>query len=112
MSTIFIMVFGIFLRFLAPLFVTMLILHFLKRLDDHWQAEGDDELALQVKDNMPCWKEQGLSIDEIKLRAEKNKQPCWQTYRLSNGFLREVCLTCEVYLAASAPVPLHSSAHL
>lgn len=112
MSTIFIMMIGIFLRFLAPLFLTMLILHFLKRLDDRWQAESENDQALKASDDMPCWKEQGLSIDEIKLRAEKNKQPCWQTYRLSNGFLREVCLTCEVYLAASVPVPQHSSVHL
>ena len=63
-----------------------------------------------MKDEMPCWKEQGLSVDEIKFRAEKDNQPCWQTHRLSNGYLREACLDCEVFLSAPIPAPQHSHA--
>ena len=84
----------------------------LRRLDARWQAEAEKERGLLIKDEMPCWKEQGLSMDEIKLRAEKSNQPCWQTHRLSNGYLREACLDCEVFLSAPIPAPKHSHAHL
>jgi hypothetical protein len=112
MNTILVFVTGVFLRLIVPLAVTALIVYMLHRLDVRWQVEAENERARLVKDDMPCWKEQGLSMDEIKLRAEKNDQPCWQTYRLSNGYLREDCLDCEVFLSAPIPTPKHSPAHL
>src|SRR3972149_9450193 len=105
MNTILVFVTGVFLRLIVPLAVTALIVYMLHRLDVRWQFEAENERARLVKDDMPCWKEQGLSMDEIKLRAEKNNQPCWQTYRLSNGYLREDCLDCEVFLSAPIPTP-------
>lgn len=111
MNTIFAFALGIFLRLIVPLAVTALIVYLLHKLDVRWQIEAEKERALLVKDDKPCWKEQGLSMDEIKLRAAKSDQPCWQTHRMSNGYLREACLDCEVFLSAPAPVVKHSNAH-
>ena len=111
MNTIFAFAVGIFLRLIVPLAVTALIVYLLHKLDVRWQIEAEKERALLVKDDKPCWKEQGLSMDEIKLRAAKSNQPCWQTHRMSNGYLREACLDCEVFLSAPAPVVKHSNAH-
>ena len=85
MNTLLVLITGILLRLVVPLVITALIVAALRRLDARWQAEAEKERQALVKDETPCWKEQGISMDEIKLRAEKNKQPCWQTHRLSNG---------------------------
>ena len=105
-------VIGVFLRLMVPLTVTALVVFLLHRLDVRWQAEAEKEHAALVKNNMPCWKEEGLSIDEIMVRAAKDEQPCWQTHRLANGYLREACLDCEVFLAAPAPAAKHINAHV
>ncbi|MBI3161321.1 MAG: hypothetical protein HYZ23_02365 [Chloroflexi bacterium] len=102
---------GVFLRLIVPLGLTALIVFWLRRLDVRWQAEAEKERTALAKDSAPCWKEQGLSVDEIQLRAEKDGKPCWQTHRLSNGYLREACLDCEVFLAAPVPAVAHSNAH-
>ena len=111
MNTLLVFVTGVLLRLIVPLAVTALVVYFLHRLDVRWQVEAENERAMLVKDDKPCWKEQGLSMDEIKLCAAKNEQPCWQTHRLSNGYLREACLDCEVFLSAPIPTPKHSHAH-
>ena len=112
MNTILVLVTGIFLRLIVPLAVTALIVYLLHRLDVRWQIEAENERAMLVKDVLPCWMEQGLSLDEIRLLDSKNTQPCWQTHRLSNGYLREACLDCEVFISAPIPMPKHSHIHL
>jgi len=112
MNTLLVLITGILLRLIVPLVITVLIVFVLGRLDARWQAEAEKEHQILVKDEMPCWREQGLSMDEIKLRAEKDNQPCWQTHRLSNGYLREACLDCEVFLTAPIPAPQHAPVHL
>ena len=111
-TSIMVMLTGLFVRLVVPLVITALVVYALRRLDARWQAEAEKERKNLVKDEMPCWKEQGLSTDEIKFHAAKDNQPCWQTHRLSNGYLREACLDCEVFLYAPIPVPQHSHAHL
>lgn len=112
MNTFLVFVTGVLLRLVVPLVITALVVYILHRLDVRWQAEAEDEHAALVKDEEPCWKEQGLSMNEIKLRAAMNKQPCWQTHRLANGYLREGCLDCEAFLSAPLPTPKHSHIHL
>jgi hypothetical protein len=111
MNTFSVFVVGAFLRLAVPLMVTALIVYLLRRLDVRWQAEAGKECVLLLNDDMPCWKEQGFSAAEIKMRAAQNTQPCWQTYRLSNGYLREACLDCEVFLSAPAPAVVHLHSH-
>ncbi|MCE9647040.1 MAG: hypothetical protein K8S20_13645 [Chloroflexi bacterium] len=112
MNTILAVLTGLFVRLIVPLAITALVVFALRKLDARWQAEAELERKTLVKDEMPCWKEQGLSTEEIKFRAEKDNQPCWQTHRLSNGYLREACLDCEVFLDAPVPAPKHLHAHL
>jgi len=111
-NSILVLLAGVFVRLAIPLLITALVVLLLRKLDARWQADAEKERVTLVKDEMPCWKEQGLSMDEIRLRVEKNKQPCWQTHRLSNGYLREACLDCEVFLSAPIPRLQHSHAHL
>jgi hypothetical protein len=112
MTTFLVFVLGIALRLIVPLTITIVIVFVLRKLDARWQAEAEKERIALVKDELPCWKEQGLSVEEIRLRAVQNNQPCWQTHRLSNGYLREACLECEVFLDAPIPAPKHANVHI
>lgn len=96
---------GVALRLGIPLLLTALVVIALRRLDARWQKEAELERSLLVKDEAPCWKEQGLSVDEINAKAAESGKPCWQTHRLSNGYLREACLECEIFLTAPVPEP-------
>lgn len=102
---------GLFLRLVLPLLATMLVVFALRALDMRWQREAERERNLLVKNDTPCWKEQGLALEEIKARAAESGKPCWQIHRLSNGYLREACLDCNVFLDAPAPALEHSKAH-
>lgn len=108
MNTLFVLITGIFLRLIVPLVITALIVFALRRLDIRWQTEAEKEHQVLAKDGTPCWKEQGLSMEEIKLRVEEGAQPCWQAHRLSNGYLQEACLDCDVFLNAPIPTLKHS----
>jgi hypothetical protein len=110
-SLLFVLI-GLLVRLALPLAVTAFIVYLLHKLDARWQAEAEAERILLIKDDLPCWKEQGLSMSEIKIRAAKADQPCWQTHRLSNGYLREGCLDCEVFRSAPILTPKHSHIHL
>lgn len=110
-NAIFAVLLGLFVRLGLPLLVTMLIVILLRALDNRWQKEAEKERGLLVKDETPCWKEQGLSITEIKAKAAASGKPCWQIHRLSNGYLREACLDCDLFLDAPIPMPKHSNIH-
>ena len=103
---------GLFVRLILPLLVTILIVLALRSLDARWQHEAELERNLLIRDEEPCWKEQGLSMEEIKARAAESGKPCWQIHRLSNGYLREACLDCEVFINAPAPTLKPSKAHI
>ena len=110
-NEIFAVLLGLFVRLVLPLLVTMLIVILLRALDTRWQREAEKERGLLIRDEAPCWKEQGLSMEEIKAKAAASGMPCWQIHRLSNGYLREACLDCEVFLDAPIPAPKHSNIH-
>lgn len=110
-NTIFALILGLVVRLGLPLLVTLLVVLGLRRLDGRWQKEAELERGLLVRDEERCWKEQGLSMDESKVRAAESGKPCWQIHRLSNGYLREACLDCEVFINAPAPVLKPSKAH-
>lgn len=103
---------GVAIRLAIPLLVTALIVIALRRLDVRWQKEAELERNLLVRDESPCWKEQGLSVEEIKAKAEASGKPCWQLHRLPNGYLREACLDCEVFLSAPIPETKHAISHV
>lgn len=111
-NTIFALILGVFLRLVLPLLVTGLVVYGLRALDIRWQREAELERDLLVRDEEPCWKEQGLSMEEIKARVAESGKPCWQIHRLSNGYLREACLECEVFIDAPPPALKPSKAHV
>ncbi|MBL8077873.1 MAG: hypothetical protein JNM55_07920 [Anaerolineales bacterium] len=112
MNTTLALLTGLFVRLAIPFLVTALVVLALRKLDARWQAEAEKEHRVMTRDNEPCWKEQGLAMDEIKLRAAKSEQPCWQMHRLSNGYLREACLDCDVFISAPIPSSKHTTAHI
>ena len=93
---------GIALRIGIPILITVLISIYLHRLDERWQTEGEE---LEVPVEKPeCWKIMGcLPEERAKCMGFLSPLPCWQTRRLSNGYLRQQCLTCLVFRRASAP---------
>jgi len=93
---------GVFLRLVIPIIGTSVLIFFLRRLDARWQAEA--KLQPLPVDKPECWKIKGCSSEQQKnCMAGSSALPCWQVYRLPNGYLREECIACEVFL--DAPVP-------
>lgn len=111
-NTIFVILTGVLLRLIVPLALTALVVFMLHKLDARWQAEAELEKGILVKDEMPCCKEPGVSIEQITLRLALGERPCWQTHRLVNGHLREDCLDCAVFRDTPMPAPnVHGHAH-
>jgi hypothetical protein len=106
LSSILAVLFGVVLRLLVPIAVTALIVYELRKLDARWQEEAEKEHKTLVIDEMPCLKMQGISIEQMKLRASLSAQPCWQVKRSHSGHLSEACLSCEVFLDAPVPAPI------
>jgi len=96
---------GLALRLLIPILVTGFIVVALSRLDKRWRGEGTTN---RLKVEKPqCWKTQRCSPSGRKdCLAYKSAQPCWQVFRLSNGYLDEKCLLCPVL--AKTPAPLQT----
>ncbi len=93
---------GLFLRLAIPIAGTILVITLLRKLDAHWQAEAQLQLVLVPKTE--CWKIKGCSAEQKKnCIAASSPLPCWQTFRQSNGYLREKCISCGVFIDAPAP---------
>ena len=93
---------GLLLRLALPIVGTGILIYFLRKLDAHWQTEA--QLAPIAIQKVECWKVKGCSPEQQKkCIAVTSSLPCWQAYRLPNGYLREKCLSCEVFV--NAPIP-------
>lgn len=93
---------GLLLRLAIPIGGTILVIFILRKLDARWQAEGE---ILPVSVERPeCWKINGCTSEQIEnCSASTSSLPCWQVFRLPNGYLNEECLSCKVFI--EAPVP-------
>jgi hypothetical protein len=92
---------GLAVRLMIPILVTVLVVLVLTRLDRRWQTQGTTT-ASQVR-KPSCWDMKHCSIEQRKACAGfKSKAPCWQAFRLANGYLDEKCLGCPVFAAAPA----------
>src|SRR6266508_1425102 len=90
------------LRLALPIVGTGILIYFLRKLDAHWQTEA--QLAPISVQKVECWKIKGCSPDQQKkCVAASSSLPCWQVYRLPNGYLREECISCEVFMDAPTP---------
>ncbi len=97
---------GFVLRLAIPIAATILLIFFLRKLDARWQAEA--ELQPAPTNKPECWKIKGCTPEQKgNCEAVTSSLPCWQVYRLPNGYLREECLSCEVF--TQAPIPLLNS---
>jgi hypothetical protein len=93
---------GIAVRLLIPILVTMAAVYFLRKLDAHWRAEGRKAPTGVMKP--ACWEIMGCSPARRKnCPGFVSALPCWQARRAPDGYLREQCLSCKVFLKAPAP---------
>lgn len=99
--------FGILLRFGIPIAITFGLSYLLRRLDEHWRAEAEEEAArakyktqqatlLQLWIQQPCWEIKNCSknIRDQCLAYQEKETPCWETFR-TNGNLSARCQKCE-----------------
>ena len=94
---------GILLRLAIPIIGTAVLIYFLRKLDEHWQAEA--ELLPMPTQKADCWKVKGCSPDQRKnCLASSSSLPCWQVFRRSNGYLQEECISCKVFIDAPSAV--------
>lgn len=94
--------FGLLVRLALPIAITVGLIYFLRRLDLRWQAEAQLEPVTVQKPE--CWKIRGCSLEQRKdCMAFSTPLPCWQVFRLPNGYLREECISCKVLI--DAPIP-------
>lgn len=96
------MMVGLLLRLAIPIVLTILLIFFLRKLDARWQKEAQTlDLAIQKPE---CWKTNGCPPEQIaNCIGAQSPLPCWQAFRLPNGYLQEECLTCKVFTEAPAP---------
>lgn len=100
--SIFYILAGFILRLAIPIGGTIILILFLRKLDSRWQAEAEKQALSTEK--LDCWKVAGGLPEQVENRESgKSPIPCWQVYRLPNGYLNEKCMTCEVF--TEAPVP-------
>lgn len=93
---------GLFLRLALPILGTGILIYLLRKLDARWQAESQLEAVSAQK--VECWKIKGCSPEQQRnCIAAASSLPCWQVQRLPNGYLREECVSCNVFI--SAPIP-------
>jgi len=92
---------GLLIRLAIPIAVTALMIYFLRKLDRRWQSEA--RLPVLVE-KQKCWEVKNCTPEQIKnCEAGQSPLPCWQFRRLPNGYLREECISCEVF--RKAPIP-------
>ena len=93
---------GLILRLAIPIAATIILVFFLRKLDKRWQIEA--ELNPQVVEKPECWSINGCTPEQTgNCAAYTSKLPCWQVYRLPNGYLHEECLSCQVFTEAPLP---------
>lgn len=99
---------GLFLRLALPIAVTLFFISFLRRLDSRWQLEAEQMASGNTAAEIKCWEMKHCTPEQREACLAKDAgQPCWQARRLTNGYLREECLSCEVF--EQAPIPLQPS---
>ena len=93
---------GFAIRLAVPVLVTIIIVRLLRGLDERWQSEASSMPAPAEKP--ACWE-----IKECPPELQKecpgftSPLPCWQARRMANGYLREECLACKVFLGTPTP---------
>lgn len=107
LNAILVILSGLFLRLALPVAGTLLLITLLRRLDATWQLEAEEVTNLPIEKTR-CWEIKNCDPEQrAACAAGQSEKPCWQERRLSNGYLPEECLDCEVF--ELAPVPPHAA---
>ncbi|RME89023.1 MAG: hypothetical protein D6770_05565 [Anaerolineae bacterium] len=98
-------VFGLAIRLALPIGLTALAVYLLQRLDEQWQEEARDLAARNEVSRPECWAIKGCPPERAEqCPVRESGQPCWQVFRAMNdGYLKDDCLTCDVFLQAPLP---------
>src|SRR5574338_1652277 len=101
-TTFLALVAGLVLRLVIPIGITCVVIYFLRKLDNRWQAQASQQTTNVSKPE--CWKIRDCPPEQRNhCVGHSSPLPCWQAFRLPSGHLREECLSCKVF--RDAPVP-------
>jgi hypothetical protein len=101
---------GLAARLVLPLAITMIAVYFLRKLDAYWQKQAEEELSRPAEEPQ-IWDLKDCPIEKRSANpAATSSQPCWQSHRLSNGYLSDDCLSCEIFRDAPVRVT-HAHVH-
>jgi hypothetical protein len=106
-TSVLVVLLGLLARFGIPITVTLVIVLWMRHMDEQWKEQAEREQAFSrppVK-NPGCWKVNNCSPERrSSCPAFANPMiPCWQVYRYRDGQLLDACLGCQVF--QRAPVP-------
>ena len=92
---------GLLFRLAVPIILTVLLVILLREMDARWQVEAQIPAAVEKPE---CWKIKGCTSKQMAhCKGAASPLPCWQAFRLPNGYMREECLSCKVFI--DAPIP-------
>jgi hypothetical protein len=105
LDTVFALIVGVAIRVGLPVLITVLVVRWLKNLDEHWKTKAANETMIKAR-NIGCWKIKGCLSENVATceAAAHPEVPCWHYYRQENGKLQERCIGCEVFKQAPIPV--------
>jgi hypothetical protein len=107
-NLILVALFGLLLRLAIPLAITLLAVYILHKVDVRWQEEAAQVPPAVVVQKVPCWDIKNCPAEQrANCPSPTSVEPCWQAQRLSNGYLREECINCQVFYQAPIPTPVH-----
>lgn len=99
---------GLGLRFALPIGLTILVVIWLRWLDERWQNEADSlQTPKLVMAAVRCWEVMNCPEENRATcpAYQNGKHPCWQLLRDPDGLLKQECLDCKVFREAPVPVP-------
>jgi hypothetical protein len=96
---------GLLVRFGIPILATLLIVLWLRQLDEKWKEQAVTGIGLRAR-NPGCWKINNCPPERrSKCPAYANPEtPCWQVFRAEDGQLLDTCIGCEIFRGAPVPV--------
>ena len=101
-------VIGFLIRIGIPIALTVLVIFWLRRLDERWQLEAQSQRpeTAEIIKNIGCWEINNCSSEQRAgcIAFNHPETPCWQHFRNGNGSLREGCLACQVFRKSPVPV--------
>lgn len=93
---------GVAIRLAIPVLLTILIVGLLRWLDERWQREAEE--APRLIEKPACWEVNNCSLERREdCLGYTSPLPCWQARRMANGYLREECFGCQVFVKAPLP---------